>query len=158
MNKSKKFKTEFTAQPYPLYAWGMWAEPVHDDETDLIGFTYFKDRLTIAGWMQMSDRRVEPMVVSHQYGVIHLYELMGPWQCHFNEETPSEYTYLRDSENTRIVCEPDFVLVEVTMAEPHSSVFDATKEVHLLNAGLTFNKYGVLEEFENPTVVDDVFE
>jgi hypothetical protein len=139
-NKNKTF----TPQPYPLYAWGSWAEPVFNDEfTQLVGFEYHKDRLTVVGWLDVPGQQVEPMVMSTGYGVLELREFSGPWPA----INPKEdiYTYREDSHGQRVVIEDDFVLVDIAMAEPDDSVFVAANRAHLSSMKLR-NKVTVVEE------------
>ncbi len=119
MSKNKNKKKIFTAQPYPLYAWGMWVESVFDDDfTKIIDYDFNVDRLTIVGWMQEGDD-VTPMVSSLICGIIPLYAFTGN-----PELTRVDYT------GPWADVHEEFVLVEISMAEPAPEVFEATKDYY----------------------------
>jgi hypothetical protein len=121
MSKKKEFNETFTSQPYPLYAWGMWVEPVFDDSfSKIVSYEFNVDRLTIVGWMHEEDV-VVPMVSSTTYGVIPLYAFTGA-PLGVDIDFPSRYP---------IVAE-EFNLVDITMAEPAREVFEAAKEYYHL--------------------------
>jgi hypothetical protein len=156
----KKTVKTFTSQAYPLYVWGMWAQVVRDTNpaTDfkILGYKYHKDRLTVVGWMQLSDTRVEPMVFTTEWGVVPVYELTGAWPAAFGE-LPDYYDFIRDSEDIHLVVpHEEFVLVDIAMSEPDQEMFDVNKRVHLLNSSAGAGmEVGSLKDLSNLTVVDE---
>jgi len=122
INKKTR-QIEFSSQPYPLYAWGLWADPIYDGSFEKIERTeYHKDRLTIIGW-QTSGRRVEPIVASRDYGPIPLREFSGNWV-----DLPmclDDYEPWLDEEGGPAMVGNKFVLVEISMTEPDDEVFQA---------------------------------
>ena len=134
----KKTVKTFTSQAYPLYVWGMWVQVVRDrnPETDfkLLGYRYHTDRLTIVGWMQMSDTRVEPMVFTTEWGVVPIYELAGAWPAAYGE-LPDYYDLITYGEDlTFVVPQEEFVLVDIAMSQPDREMFETSKRTHLLNS------------------------
>jgi hypothetical protein len=119
MSKAKNNDKTFTAQPYPLYAWGMWVEAVFDDDfAKIVDYDFNVDRLTVVGWMQ-SGGQVVPMVSSIGYGVVPLYAFSGrPDFC--------PYRVNEDLVPGRL--DDEFVLVEISLAEPESEVYEAAKD------------------------------
>ena len=139
MSKSKKKHPVFTSQPYPLYAWGMWVEPVFDDDYEnILEYEFNIDRLTIVGWMQRGDV-IEPMVSTVGYGVVSLYDcagypdFAGPW----TRELPFR-DYISE----------DFLLADISMSEPDSDVYAATKNAFLMLQNHR-RKLTVVEEVTN---------
>ena len=120
MSKPKEQKTTFTAQPYPLYAWGMWTDPVVDDKYNVVDYDFNIDRLTIVGWMHQ-DEDVIPMVSTLLHGVAPLYAFTG------NPEA-SDYVYKGKYSNIS----DEFILVDISITEPHSDVYKAAKRLHML--------------------------
>jgi hypothetical protein len=123
MAKKKNNKATFTSQPYPLYAWGMWVEPVFDDNYEnILEYEFNIDRLTIVGWMQRGDV-IEPMVSTVGSGVVSLYDcagypdFAGPWTT-----TLPFRDYISE----------DFLLTDISMSEPNSDVYAATKNAFLM--------------------------
>ena len=118
--KKQNNKATFSAQPYPLYAWGMWVTGVfNDDFTEIVDYDFNVDRLTIVGWMHEGSD-VIPMVSSIACGIIPLYAFTGS----------PELTYTEYSDRWSDQMLDEFVLVEIAMAEPAPEVFEATKDYY----------------------------
>lgn len=137
MPKKYENNRTFAAQPYPLYAWGMWVESVFDDDfSKVIGYEFNVDRLTIVGWMH-SGGEVVPMVSSIGYGIVPLYAFSG---------RPDYCPYIANEELLPGRLDEEFVLVEISLAEPASEVYEAAKD-----------SYRVVRKYRNkPTVVEEV--
>ena len=139
MSKSKKKHPVFTSQPYPLYAWGMWVEPVFDDDfQNIVEYEFNIDRLTIVGWQQHGDL-IEPMISTIGYGVISLYDCAG--YPDFMSPTPAK--------EFRNYTHEDFILVEIAMSEPDSDVYAVAKNSWIM---VQWNR---AKYRNNPTVVDE---
>jgi hypothetical protein len=124
MSKKKKKSPVFTSQPYPLYAWGMWVEPVFDDNYEnILEYEFNIDRLTIVGWMQRGDV-VQPMVSTVGYGVVSLYDCAG--------YPDFAGTWTITDEPFRDFISEDFLLADISMSEPDSDVYAATKNAYVM--------------------------
>jgi hypothetical protein len=109
----------FTAQPYPLYAWGMWVEAVFDEDfSEIEDYEFNIDRLTVVGWMQ-NGGQVVPMVSSIGHGVVPLYAFA---------DKPIFCPYRADEQLVPGRLDDEFVLVEISLAEPDSEVYEAAQD------------------------------
>lgn len=157
---NKTAEKRFSPQAYPLYVWGLWAETVRSTNPatgfKLLGYKYHTDRLTIVGWMQMSDTRVEPMVFTSEWGVVPIYELTGSWPAEYGQ-LPDYYELIQDRDGApMVVPHEDFVLVDIAMSQPDREMFEATKQQHLTNCSLyAGTEDGELKDLSSSTVVEE---
>lgn len=134
MPKSKKIKSSFSPQPYPLYVWGMWVNQTVNEETKKLEAIYNIDRLTIVGWQDYGLSRIEPMVVHMEHGIIALKTLTSELgylsilsldaDIRDELEEQLEYTQFTD----------EFLVVDIAISVPEKELFDTAEKIHRIES------------------------
>lgn len=134
MPKSKKIKSSFSPQPYPLYVWGIWVNKTVDSKTNKLEAIYNIDRLTIAGWQDYGLSRIEPMVIHMEHGVVALKTLTNQleYPCILSLDSDIRDELEEQLYYTQYMDE--FLVVDIAISVPEKELFDTAEKIHRMQS------------------------